>query len=80
MQLLMSFYYIIAYILPLLLAVWTFLASENERVKAGLVALILSIYVGPFFLPLSGWFWYFGRIILGIGCFLYLRWHGVRVK
>jgi len=76
----MSIYYIIGYILPLLLAVWTFLASDNERVKVGLVVFVLFLYIGPFFMPTSGWFWYFGRIILGIGCFLYLRWHGAQVK
>lgn len=76
----MLIYHFIAYVLPLFLAVWAFLASNEERARWILAGFILFLYGGPFFLHLSSWVWFFGRIILVIGCFLYLRWHGIAVK
>lgn len=76
----MPIYYVLAYFLPLSLGVWAVLAAENETARLVIASLILFLYARPFLLHLSAWVWYFGRIILGIGCFLYLRWHGIAVK
>jgi len=79
-NIMMLVYSAIAYVLPLILAVWAFLVSEDERAKWVIGGFVFLLYVGSFFLHLSSFVWYFGRIVLGIGCFLYLRWHGIAVK
>ncbi len=76
----MLLYSAIAYVLPLILAVWAFLVSEDERAKWVIGAFVFFLYVGPFFLHLSTFVWYFGRVVFGLGCFLYLRRHGIAVK
>ena len=58
--------------------VFAFVAAETKH-RIILATIMALLFILPPFLhsPVSGWIFYAGKVIFGIGCYIYIKWRGL---
>lgn len=70
-------YLLIVNIIVLIIFVFAFIAAETKG-KIILATIMALLFILPFLFPIPavGWACYIGKLIFGIGCYIYIRSHG----
>jgi len=64
-----------------LLGIWAFIMAETARGRTFILASMLVIFFLPVVWrhPASGMIAFIGWIVFGIGCFIFIKWQGLRI-
>jgi len=58
--------------------VFAFVAAETKH-RIIIVTIMALLFILPSFFqsPALGWIFYAGKVIFGIGCYIYIKWRGL---
>jgi len=70
-------YLLVINIIVLIIFIFAFIAAETKG-RIILAALLALLFILPYLFPIPavGWACYIGKAIFGIGCYIYIRYHG----
>lgn len=75
-------YQLIGTVVCVFLGIWAFIIAESEGGRVFIVAAVLVLFLLPRVThsPTLGFLSSIGKILFGIGCYLYLKWRGVSIR